>query len=163
MNIGIMADSHDNVQMIHHAVERLEAEGAECLIHAGDFIAPFAVKAILRFNGRVYGCFGNNDGEKHGISQLWPDVAEPPVSLNVGGLDILLTHDIAAINRTPQAAKAADVVIYGHSHSAAIEEVETDNRTQLRINPGETGGWLRARPTVAILDTDTRQARIVEL
>jgi len=33
----------------------------------------------------------------------------------------------------------------------------------LRLNPGECGGWLTGRRTLAILDTDTLDVRIVDL
>jgi predicted phosphodiesterase len=31
------------------------------------------------------------------------------------------------------------------------------------INPGECGGWLKGRSTVAILDTEKMQAEIIDL
>ncbi len=104
-----MADSHDNLPMIRLAIERLEAEGAECLLHAGDFIAPFAVQDILKFHGPVHGCFGNNDGEKQGITRIWPDVADPPRKLTLAGRIIILAHDEAVLETDE--ALPADVFI----------------------------------------------------
>jgi hypothetical protein len=158
MKIGVMSDSHDNLPLIRRAIERLEAEGAECLIHAGDFIAPFAVRAILKFRGPACGCFGNNDGEKAGIRKLWPEVCDPPCELDLGGRRILLAHDAASLDRSPDRARRAEIVISGHTHEA---EIRRDR--PLRVNPGETGGWLTGRSTVAILDTETLDARILQL
>jgi len=161
MKIGIMSDSHDNVPMIRRAVERLQKEGAECLIHAGDFVAPFAVREILKFRGAVYGCFGNNDGEKAGIRKLWPEVADPPRMLTLGGRRILLIHDLDSLEAMPDEGRKADVVIFGHTHEPALEPGRKAG--SLRVNPGEAGGWLSGKPTVAMLDTDTLQAKILEL
>ncbi|MEY2727405.1 MAG: hypothetical protein RLZZ458_3272, partial [Planctomycetota bacterium] len=38
-----------------------------------------------------------------------------------------------------------------------------DRNDRLFINPGETGGWMFRRPTVAVYDTETRQAEILPL
>jgi len=156
MKIGIMADSHDNLPAIRRALERLSAEGAASLIHAGDFIAPFAVREILKFDGPVFGCFGNNDGERRGIRKIFPDVREAPAMLSLGGCSILLVHDAA--EATPDSLSRADVMICGHTHEPLVESADRC----LRINPGETGGWLHGSHTVAMLDTDTLEARILE-
>ena len=160
MKIGVMSDSHDNLPLIRRALERFEAEGVECLIHAGDFVAPFAVKEILKFKGAAHGCFGNNDGEKAGIRKLWPAVADPLCELRLGGRRILLMHDEATLARAPELLRRAEVVIVGHTHKA---EIRAEAGGPLRINPGECGGWLTGKGTVAILDTETLSARILEL
>ncbi|MBE3116942.1 metallophosphoesterase family protein, partial [Candidatus Bathyarchaeota archaeon] len=47
----------------------------------------------------------------------------------------------------------------GHSHNKGIE-----NRGKtLLINPGELCGYLTGKATIAILDTEKNQARIIEL
>ena len=53
MKIGVMSDSHDNLPAIRRALARFEAEGAEAVIHAGDFVAPFSIKELLKFKGRA--------------------------------------------------------------------------------------------------------------
>ena len=157
MKIGIMADSHDNLPVIRRALELFRDEGAECVVHAGDFIAPFAVHEILKFDGAVMGCFGNNDGERDGILKVWPEIVNPPRTLELGGRRILLTHDL----NQPYAdlLESADLLVCGHTHEPAISDVNG----KLCINPGETGGWLHDRSTVAMLDTETLEARIMEL
>jgi hypothetical protein len=161
MKIGVMSDSHDNLPAIRRALARFEAEGAEAVIHAGDFVAPFAIKELLKFKGAIYGCFGNNDGEKAGIRALWPAVAEPPCELQLGGRRILLTHDEAALQKTPDLLRRAEVVIFGHSHH--VVPGERSGGGPLRLNPGECGGWLTGLSTVAILDTATLDVRILEI
>lgn len=54
--------------------------------------------------------------------------------------------------------KAYDIVIYAHTHEAAIEKKD---REALTINPGECYGWLTSKKTVAILDLEKEEARIV--
>jgi len=47
---------------------------------------------------------------------------------------------------------------YGHTDDLDIREGKT-----LVINPGETGGWLKERSTVVILDTDTMKPEVFDL
>ena len=58
------------------------------------------------------------------------------------------------------ASGAYDVVIYGHTHKARIEKKENK---ALMINPGECCGRLTRRRTVAILDLEKEEAKIVQV
>lgn len=156
MKIGILSDTHDNLPRIAAAVELLRGEGAEVLIHAGDFIAPFSVKALLEFPGEVYGVFGNNDGEKAGIQKIWKHVFHGPYLLELGGLRILVAHEEEALESAPY--DDLDVRIFGHSHKAEIR----DGRP-LDINPGTAAGILVDRATCALLDSKDPSARILEI
>ena len=172
MKVGIIADSHDNLPMIKQALAIFRSRGAECIIHAGDFIAPFAVKELLQFPGSVYGVFGNNDGEKEGIRKIWPEVALGPAVFEIAGKKILVAHskDDAGLEEIEK----ADVFIYAHSHKPAVTRRRAANgrrpiraarmvRATVLINPGECGGWLSERCTVALLDLETLDAKIIEL
>ena len=160
MKIGVMSDSHDNLPNIRRAVDLFATEGAECLIHAGDFVAPFAVREILKFPGQSYGCFGNNDGERAGIRKLWAQVYDPPHELVLGGRRILLMHDLLPPEQWPSSMRTPEVVIYGHTHDMVVKKEPTG---PLYLNPGEAGGWLRGHPSVAILETETLEVRVMEL
>ena len=52
-----------------------------------------------------------------------------------------------------------DVIIYGHNHRAEVKKV---GKT-LIINPGECGGWLTGKSTVAVLDLTDFDVRIINL
>lgn len=156
MKLGILSDSHDNLPLIVKAVALFECEGVDCIVHAGDYVAPFALRALLKFKGRVRGVFGNNDGEKVGLKKLCPDLVEPPHVFELGGRKILVTHDLQAVG-AEQKSKA-DVLIYGHNHKPEIQAGKP-----LIINPGECGAWLSGVSTVAILDTDALSAEIYTL
>ena len=68
VKIGIMSDSHDNINAIKRAVEIFNEEKVEAVFHAGDFIAPFVVPLALKnLKCDLYGVFGNNDGERIGL------------------------------------------------------------------------------------------------
>ncbi|MGR3309254.1 MAG: metallophosphoesterase [Candidatus Brocadiales bacterium] len=156
MKIGVVADSHDNIPMTKKAVEVFNARKVDYVLHAGDFVAPFAVKEFLKAEARLIGVFGNNDGEKTGIRKLCSDIHNPPYSIVLDGKKILITHDV---NNLKQELKdASDIIIFGHTHKPEIGK-----ERPLYINPGECGGWVKGKSTVSILDLKLLEAEIITL
>ena len=51
-----------------------------------------------------------------------------------------------------------DIVVYGHTH-----QIDVQKEMSLLLNPGETGGWMTGKSTVAIVDLETLAATIHEL
>ena len=74
MKLGVMADSHDNVPKVKQAVELFNARSVDLVIHAGDFVAPFAVVPLGRLESRVVAVFGNNDGERVGLAAKFGEI-----------------------------------------------------------------------------------------
>jgi len=64
MKVGIISDTHDNLDAIGEAVAIFNDEGIELLIHAGDFISPFTSQPFKKLKASQAGFFGNNDGDK---------------------------------------------------------------------------------------------------
>ena len=64
MLIGLIADSHDNLQLIDKAVKVLNEKNVELVLHVGDFVSPFVVSKLKDLHCRVIGVFGNNDGDR---------------------------------------------------------------------------------------------------
>jgi hypothetical protein len=52
-----------------------------------------------------------------------------------------------------------ELVIYGHTH---VPDVHREGMA-LVVNPGKAARLNKGRSTVAVLETETREARIVEL
>jgi len=157
MKLGVISDTHDNLPAIEAALEFFGRAGVETILHAGDYVAPFALKRLLAGGLPVIGVFGNCDGERAGLAKLMPDVTDGPRRLELGGKKIALVHD--AVRLAPEDAEAADLVIAGHTHQPKIERVEG----RLVVNPGECGGWVTGRGTVAVVDTDAMTADIQEI
>jgi hypothetical protein len=171
MKVGVIADTHDHLDAIRRAVDIFYEEGVEVLIHAGDFVAPFTEQPFRMLNAPLVGIFGNNDGDKlllkekyreNGVGELYED----PHELELATKKIIVTHR-PMIVKALVASGVYDVVVYGHTHRAIIER-ESDNsrdrgeRTWI-INPGECCGYITKRKTVALLDLENEEARIVEL
>jgi uncharacterized protein len=154
MKIGVLSDTHDNLPAIAAALRYFEAAGAEMLLHAGDFVAPFALKRLLQARLPVHGVFGNNDGDRTGLAKLLPDLADGPRRLELDGKKVCLVHDEKRL--THEDFEAADIIVVGHTHEPKVESREG----RLVVNPGECAGWLSGRCTVAVIHTETMAADI---
>lgn len=157
MLIGVISDTHDRLPMIDAALDVFRKRGVDALIHAGDFVAPFAVRKLLAFDVLLFATYGNNDGERAGLKKLMPQVVDGPLFVELGGRTILVHHFIDWCEAADIAR--ADVVVTGHTH-------EVVNRTfggTLLLNPGECCGWVTGRCSVAVLDTEDPSVEIIEL
>ncbi len=158
MRIGIISDSHDNMQPLRKAMEKLK--GCDALIHCGDLIAPFVVVELGKFDGPVYAVLGNNEGEQFHIMRVRPEnvtIGKPMAELELGGKKIAVVHYIHFADPLALTGKY-DVVFYGHTHKKDKHKVgET-----LVVNPGDLMG-LHGEVGYAIYDTDTNEVTLHDL
>ncbi len=161
MRIGIFADSHDHLENIRRAVARFNDEEVDLVLFAGDLVSTIAVPPLRRLQAPLVACFGDNEGNKIGLSAGFAVVgqlAEPPVRLIAeDGLRIVLAHMKRQLRDVHD---EYDVAVFGHSHRPRIER---DALGRLLINPGETGGWTFGRATIVLFETATQHAEIVDL
>jgi putative phosphoesterase len=159
MLIGIMADSHDNVPMIKQACELFNIREVQVVLHCGDYIAPFSLNPLNQILTCIYvGVFGNNDGERAGLERTSGSrIHLSPFAFEAGEWHVLVAHDLPH----PEAAagKGYRLVAFGHTH---VPKIWKEGAT-LFVNPGECGGWLYGRSTVAIADLHTLEAEIIDL
>jgi len=154
MKIGVLADTHDNLPAIAAALRFFEGAGVGAILHGGDYCSPFALKRLLQTRTPLEGVFGNNDGERAGLAKLLPSLTEGPRHLALGGKKICMIHSRDRLRR--EDFEASDILIFGHTHEPKVERQEG----RLVLNPGECGGWLTGRCTVALLDTEALTADI---
>ena len=157
MKIGVLSDTHVNLTAIAAAVRYFEEARVEAVLHAGDYVAPFALKRLLQSRLPVFGVFGNCDGERAGLAKLLPELADGPRHLDLGGKKVCLVHDEKRL--THEHFEASDIILCGHTHEPKVERREG----VLIVNPGECAGWITGRGTVAIVDTETLSADVEEV
>ena len=149
MKIGILSDSHDNMAALAKAVSVFNDAGVSLVIHAGDLIAPFISRPLKQLNMDFIAVYGNNDGERQGLAAVFKDqIFRPPHLLNIHDKKILIMHEPDQLDALAYSGRF-DAIIYGHTH-----EIDIRHDPTLVINPGECGGWLSGRRTVAIWDVD---------
>ena len=164
MLVGIVSDTHDYLPMIEKAVDKLNSNNVKLVLHAGDYCAPFTASRFKQLNSRFIGVFGNCDGERDMLKKRYSDfdmeIRGRFAEVIVGKLKIALLHgEDEELLRSLIRSNAYQVVVHGHTHKSRI--YRKDNA--IVINPGEVCGYLIGRRTIAILDTSTRKARIIDL
>jgi len=159
--IGILSDSHDNLHKIKSAVRLFNELNCTLVIHAGDFVAPFAVRALAGLGCPVKAVFGNCDGEKAGLAKAfegWGEISEPSLRFVHEERSFLVTHDDCGLERL-LGARPPDIIVFGHTHRAEVKK----EHGVLFINPGEAEGWLQGKSTIALLDPDDLSVKIMTL
>ena len=160
MKLGVMSDSHDNIPNVKRAVALFNEIGVDLVVHAGDFIAPFAVDPLAELTCKVVAVFGNNDGERVVLAKKFEPIGEVHPNLASATLG---DRTIAVMHYPELAIPIAksgeyDIVVYGHTHKIDIQKEKS-----LLLNPGETGGWTTGKATVAVVDLQTLEAKIYEI
>ncbi|MDI3543274.1 MAG: uncharacterized protein PWP57_879 [Candidatus Atribacteria bacterium] len=159
MKVGILSDSHDNLSLIQKALDILEKEKVDLILHAGDYVAPFSVALLSRSSIPWEGVLGNNDGEILGLfqksggkvnSSFWEGERN--------GFRIWVSHFYLPAKLAFE-SKKYNLVVYGHTHEAVIKE---ENGVFL-INPGEVCGLLNGKPTLALCDLEKKVAKLVNI
>jgi putative phosphoesterase len=150
MLVGLIADTHGLMRP-----EALQAlHGSEVILHAGD-VGRRSVLEALSAIAPVRAVFGNVDVPDATLAVSIDDELE--------GVRIHVSHghELGAPTAAKLAARyPADVIVYGHTHRAAIESVGGT----LVINPGAAGpARFDLKPSVALLTLPARHARIVWL
>ena len=160
MIVGIVADSHDNLDKIKKAVGILKKRNCELLIHAGDWVAPFTIPLFTSLSpARVMGVFGNNDGEREGLAEKIASLGEirkPPFITEIGRRKTVILHEPDLVDPLSKSGEF-DLIIYGHTHR---QEVRREG-SSLIINPGELGGWLTGKASLIVLDTSALSWEVV--
>ncbi len=163
MKVGIMSDSHDHMLNIQKTVETFNDSGVSYVLHAGDFVAPFVANELQKLKCPLLGVFGNNDGERIGLQNRFKgfgaEIKVQPAFIELDGKKLLIIHEHDLADALAESGKF-DIVVYGHTHNADIRKA---NNGCIIVNPGEVCGWLTGKPTVAILDTETMEVKLVEL
>lgn len=160
MQLGILSDTHDELERTRRAIQLLRDEGAEALIHCGDLSSPPIVAACA-----VLPCwfvFGNHDADN--VPALQQAAAMSGVvclgwagEVELDGQLIAVAHGHMSYDIRRALARRPHYLLSGHSHSAG------DRREGLvrRINPGalfEADAF-----TVALLDLQTEELRFLTI
>lgn len=161
MRIGIFADAHDHLDHIRAAVEVFNREACELVLFAGDLVSSFAVPPLRQLRCPIIACFGDNEGNKVGVSsgfKILGCIGEPPFCVKTSdGTRILLTHMLPHVRGLDG---EFEICVYAHTHKP---ELWHDERGRLFVNPGETSGWSFHRPTVGLIETQPLSTRFLEL
>jgi len=163
MKIGIISDTHNNVENLRAALEVLRTEGVSLLLHCGDATGVEILRELGQF--RVIFLFGNGDiltGEmQQALLAMDPqNFAGLVYTGEFDGVHIAATHGHLE-GQADQLVRSNryDFVFQGHSHRHRDVLVGTTRQ----VNPGALGG-LHAEPrSFAVLDTQSKNIKFVKI
>ncbi|MFQ5645703.1 MAG: metallophosphoesterase [bacterium] len=162
MKIGIISDSHDNVDLFEKGIDFFNAQGVSLVLHAGDLVSPFTFTHLRKLKCPCVMIFGNNEGEKVALTRL---AEEAGVSLNPGpyeykfqNKDILLMHEPYTL-RSASVSGCYDLVVYGHTHLPDVKTV----KGCLVVNPGECCGYVTGEATLAVVELQDMSVKIYSI
>lgn len=164
MIVGLISDTHDRLPLIDKAVERLNQEKVDLVLHAGDYVAGFSVQHLKPLKAPLIGIFGNNDGDHELLQkkfrELGAELRGRFAEVRVDGLRIAMLHgEEEELLNSLISAESHDLIVHGHTHEA---KTYRKGKT-LVVNPGEVCGYLSGKPTIAILNTETLEVKIIQL
>lgn len=148
-----MSDSHDRWDNLEKAVELANKAECELLLFAGDFIAPPGISILEKFNGDIKFIWGNNEGEKVGLTrkfdssnkiELCGDIYEDTID----GIKIFMNH-YPRITELAALSGEFDLCVFGHTHKYFEKKI----KDCLLVNPGEIQGYATGNVTFMIYDT----------
>ncbi len=160
MRIGVISDTHGQLERTQQAVRLLESLEVEAVLHCGDIGTADVVRQFHRW--QTHFVFGNCDYDQQTLREAIE--AEGQVchgefgDLTMAGVRVALLHSHDR-RRFKEAIQSGDhqLVCYGHSHVAAIDP----QGSTTVLNPGAVH---RANPpSLAIVELPTIEATIVNL
>lgn len=164
MLIGLMSDTHDNIQGTKDALKIFRDRGVELVLHAGDMVGSGNCYTFEGCGMPIKLVYGNNDGDREGLMRDFERVGGEYLGdfgeIEAGGIKIAMLHGTQdSLVKAVVASQIYDVVVRGHNHRL---EVRREGRTLL-VNPGEIWGHFTGLSSVAILDTSDLKVETVEL
>ncbi len=160
MKAGILSDTHDCRATAERALELFLEEGVGVIVHLGDVCAGFTLSAYRLCGVPLVGVFGNNDGDRHGIALASGGEFLPgPRAVALDGRRVVMAHTFDDLQDEIAERGRYDVVLFGHTHRPLTMKVGG----ALVVNPGEACGYMSGRPTCAVVDLESLEARILEI
>ena len=180
MKIGILSDTHDDIENVQEAIQIFNQNKVEYVIHAGDYIFPGIIKEFSKLNAKLIGVYGNNDGERNGILKSFIDV-NGELKGEIGDIEIdnikfgIYHGTDKETKERIISSKKYNILICGHTHkrepnnSGKIEKYNNNNNT-LILNPGSAhrksislSGAFSEIGRIILFDTQSKAYEFVDL
>jgi len=177
MKIGIISDTHDDIENVQRAIDIFNADGVHYVIHAGDYVFPGIITEFSKLNARLVGVLGNNDGERvhllKNFMEIGGELKGEFGEVEVSGLRFGIYHgtDIEIKERLVNSGRY-DIIICGHSHKREPTRLNgkyKNNVKTLVLNPGTAHKKVASvsgafsEGGIIILDTSTKKYRFIDL
>jgi len=174
MKLGIISDVHDNLRATTKALEFFKKNGIEMLVHMGDWVSPFTMRAFTKIEVPIKSVLGNGDPDIQKFQyqlQNLEDLKTLKLDIHERFHDFMFDNKRIAVfhgndddlNKFIIESQLFDVFCVGHSH---IPKIEKNGKT-LIVNSGSMVGWMLDKGdlprTVAIYDSDLNEAKLFDI
>ncbi|TSC86823.1 MAG: phosphodiesterase [Microgenomates group bacterium Gr01-1014_16] len=166
MKIAVLSDTHDHIWNLNKALQLIKEQKCECLIHCGDFCAPFTAAILSTAGLTVYACFGNNDEDQYAIAKRLKAAEFFSIGQEFG--EIELDSKKIAFCHYPKLGELLaktggySAVFHGHTHEAYQKQVSKT----LLANPGSVCGIIGGKPSQAsfgLYNTELNSFELINL
>ncbi len=160
MKIGIISDTHNNIELTEKAIKIFEDNNIELLVHAGDLTSPKMLDLFKKFKCKIV--LGNGDIDIEDIctkcKRFGFGSIEDSCVFEAGGKKFIAFHgNNVKMFREAVMSGDYDYIIKGHTHHF---ENYISNNTRI-INPGSLYGT--EEYTIAVLDTESDQVSMIRV
>jgi putative phosphoesterase len=178
MKIGIIADTHDDIENVRRAIDFFNKEDVQYVIHAGDYVFPGIVMEFKKLKAKLIGVLGNNDGEKGQLLRAFLEIDGELKGelgeLHVNDLKIGIYHGTSPdIKRQLTESGRYNIIVCGHTHKVepACSSIGkyTKGGSTLILNPGtghrktESLAGAFVEGGIFILNIESEEYRFIEL
>ena len=162
MKIGIISDTHDDMQNLQVALDTLRAQNVMAVFHCGDVCGPKVIRALEGFD--VWIAQGNMDRHKELAQAIEETLGRTRFAWlhkpTLDGYTLAIIHgDNEEVLGNLVTSGNHAYVFHGHTHH---RRDQTIGRTRA-INPGALGGTRKQCYSFCILDLATGNVRFIEL
>ncbi len=163
MKIGILSDTHDDIENVQEAIQIFNKNKVEYVIHAGDYIFPGIIKEFTKLDSKLIGVLGNNDGERNGILKSFIDIKGELKGeigeIEIDGIRFGIYHGTdREIKESIIRSQKYDILICGHTHKREPQNSGTleNNKDTFILNPGSAH-----RKSISLSESFTDIGRII--
>jgi uncharacterized protein len=175
MKLGIISDTHDNLETIEKAFALFEQNAVELIFHCGDWTLPSTVTYTGNLSEQtgisVKAVLGNRD-EAYNLIYMANNKLPHPIEfaksailkIEIEGKSIAMYHghDKKTLAELVSSQRY-DCIFTGHTHKAVIEKI---GKTTL-LNPGSTAFTIPRQKdmtlTIGLFDTESSTAQLVNI
>jgi putative phosphoesterase len=163
MKIGIISDTHSNLENVKKAIGIFNKNQVGYIFHAGDIVSPITAMAFAEAGGAKFiAIFGNCDNKQIDLRKVIEgfggEIHERFYSGQVGGRGIYMSHSPPKLEEVTNSGRY-NLVIYGHTHKQDIRWIGN----VLIVNPGPANNIDGGDGCVVILDSDDMTYEIISL
>ena len=181
MKIGIISDTHDDVNNINKAIDIFDKNQVDIVIHVGDIISPPMIREFKRLTEndiQFYGVLGNNDGEKKGLENAFNSINGKLLGyvgkIEIDDLKFGIYHGTDTKKKEKMInSNKFDVFICGHTHRRfpENEKIVKIGKT-IVLNPGTAHSSATMHhteppyfrdPSILIFSTDSESIKFFDL